>query len=193
MSHTVGQGRRAAAHYTAAMVASAADFGFSPPARREIPAARAMAVALMDHDVASLQTFEAVLDLQPASLLTLQQAGEVLGVVATLFLRASVEPILLDGRFDGMDFDLGHLSRAVEAPAFYYIWGIAGATKPASSAVMGLSRRLRYDALCDLPAYALAATPVGRHVGITQLGFRPVRYPDDDLLVSPSVLAEAAA
>ena len=125
-----GHGLTTAAHHTAAMLANAAPLGFAPPRKPQIPAARAMAVKLMDHDVASLRTFEDVLRLQPASLLTFIEDGEVLGVVATLFLRPSVTPILLDGRFDGMAFDLGFLSRPDEAPAYYYIWGIAGATKP---------------------------------------------------------------
>jgi hypothetical protein len=58
---------------------------------------------------------------------------------------------------------------------------------------MELSRRFRYDVLAELTAYAVAATPVGRHVGVTRLGFEPVRCPGDDLLVSRPQYARVAA
>lgn len=178
---------------TARMIAAGAALGFAPPAAGEIPEARAMAAKLMDHDVASLETFEAVLAFQPASILVLREEGEIRGVVATLLMREAARPVVVAGAFDGMDFDLALLSRPDDTAACYYAWGIAGSTKTASSAVMALCRALRYDALADINAYAYAATAVGRHVGTTYLGFQPIRRPDDNLLCSPAVLKERAA
>jgi len=148
---------------------------------------------LMGNDVASVKTIVSILALQRASILVFIEAGSVTGIVATLLLRASAEPTLEAGGFDGLAPDEAFLARPEEPSPIYYLWGIAGATKTASTAVMELSRRLRYGALAELTAYARAATPVGRHVGVTQLGFRPVRRPDDDLLISAPLAARLAA
>ncbi|HEY1427496.1 MAG TPA: hypothetical protein VGF50_12555 [Caulobacteraceae bacterium] len=159
----------------------------------DLAPARVVAAKLMAHQVASEATLSRILAVQPASTLILREDGAVAGMTATLLLRPEAEPALTAGAFDGMDPPDQLLARGSDAVGFYYIWGIAGSTKSASSAVMELSRRFRYGVLAELTAYAVAATPVGRHVGITQLGFEPVRHPGDDLLVSPAQLERVAA
>lgn len=182
-----------AERYTARMLNAAASLGFAPAEARDLPQARVVAAKLMDHQVASEATLLSILAVQPASTLIFKDAGEVSGMVATLLLRPEAEPVLRSGDFSGLTPPPALLARNADPVGFYYLWGIAGSTKTASSAVMELSRKFRYDALADLTAYAVAATPVGRHVGVTKLGFEPVRHPDDDLLVSAAQLERVAA
>jgi hypothetical protein len=179
--------------YSRRMLEAAADLGFRPAADEDLPPARIVAAKLMAHQVASEATLSSILARQPASTLIYRDGGVVAGMVATLLLKPEAEPVLRAGDFDGLTPPDALLARAADPVAFYYLWGIAGATKTASSGVMELSHRFRYDVLADLTAYAVAATPVGRHVGVTKLGFGPVRHPDDDLLVSPPQPARVAA
>lgn len=179
--------------YTRRMLEAAATVGFSPAVAADLPAARVVAAELMEHQVASEATLLGVLSRQPASTLVYRDAGAVSGMVATLLLRPEAEPVLRAGEFDGLTPPDALLAWGADPVAFYYLWGIAGATKMASSAVMELSHLFRYDVLAELTAYAVAATPVGRHVGVTKLGFEPVRHPGDDLLVSRSQHARVAA
>ncbi|HEX3919268.1 MAG TPA: hypothetical protein VHW60_18170 [Caulobacteraceae bacterium] len=179
--------------YARAMQAAGEALGFSPPTPAETPEARAAAERLMGHEVASLETIAAIAALQPASTLVFREASVITGVVATLLLKAEAEPTLRAGEFDGLEPADAFLGRPSDPVTLYYLWGIAGSTKVGSTSVMQLSRRLRYDVLADLTSYALAATPVGRHVGVTQLGFAPVRYEGDALLVSlPTARRQAA-
>lgn len=182
-----------ASQYTARMLECAESIGFHSAAAEDLPPARIVAAKLMAHQVASEATLSRILAVQPASTLILREDGVVAGMTATLLLRPEAEPELKAGEFDGMTPPDRLLATGEDPVGFYYIWGIAGSTKSASSAVMELSRRFRHDVLADLTAYAVAATPVGRHVGVTQLGFEPVRHPGDDLLVSPAKLARVAA
>jgi hypothetical protein len=178
---------------TAAMLKLANSLGFAAPSPVEISQARALAAALMRQQVASVEAYLSVQQIQPASTLVYRQDGEVTGVVANLLLRHSAVAMLRTGRFDGMAIALDLLSRSDERPDLYYIWGIAGATQRASAAVAGLTIRLRYEPLADLDAYALAATPMGRRLGVTRLGFRPLRHADDNLIMSPRARLDRAA
>jgi hypothetical protein len=175
------------------MLEAAARLGFHPAATDELPQARAIASQMMSHDVASEATLGRVLQLQPASTLFLREAGAVSGMVSTLLLRPAAEAVLRLGAFDGLTPDEALLARGGDAASLYYVWGIAGATKSARAAVMDLMHRFRFGVLADLTAYAVAATRVGRYVGVTQLGFAPVRHPDDNLLVSPPQAGRIAA
>jgi len=182
-----------AAKYTRTMREVGAAVGFSRPEPAELPQARVVTAQLMGHDVASAETILSILAIQPASTLVFREAGAVTGVVATLLLKQAAEPDLRAGAFSGLRPSDDFLASSSDPVTIYYLWGIAGATKTASSAVMDLSHRYRYQVLADLTAYAVAATPVGRHVGVTKLGFEAVRYPTDDLLVSPPVRTLVAA
>ena len=182
-----------AAQYTRLMEDVGVAVGFTRPEPAEIPQARVVTAQLMGHDVAVAETILAILAIQPASTLVFREAGAVTGVVATLLLKPTAEADLRAGAFSGLRPADAFLARPSDPVTIYYLWGIAGATKTASSAVMELSRRYRYQVLADLTAYAVAATPVGRHVGVTKLGFEAVRYPTDDLLVSPPVRTLVAA
>ncbi len=182
-----------AAAYTDRMIKAGAATGFTPASSDEVGDGRAIAAQLMGHDVAPLATILDIQAMQPASSLVWRASGKVAGLVATLLLIPSAEPTLANGDFDGLAPRDELLARPGDAVGFYYIWGIAGATKEASAAVMELSRRLRFDALADLTAYAVAATPAGRRAGVNQLGFRPVRGPDDSLVVSPAIKERWAA
>jgi hypothetical protein len=175
------------------MIAAGARLGFHPAAAHELSQARAIASQMMSHDVASEATLARILELQPASTLFLKEAGEVSGMVSTLLLRPGAELELREGAFDGLTPDEALLARGDDAATLYYVWGIAGATKSARAAVMDLMHRFRFGVLADLTAYAVAATRVGRYVGVTQLGFAPVRHPNDNLIVSPPQAERIAA
>jgi hypothetical protein len=179
--------------FARAMLAAASPLGFAPCRPDDAPQARAVAAELMGHDVVSVPTILAVQTLQPASSLVLHEDGVVRGLVATLLLKPAAEPILAAGDFNGLQPQAHLLAEPDDAVGFYYVWGIAGASRSASSAVVELCRRLRYGALASLTAYATAATPAGRRVGVTQLGFQPVRHADDDLLVSAPAEQRRAA
>ena len=179
--------------YTRRMLGAGAGLGFRPALAPDLPPARVIAAKLMAHQVATEATLLSILAQQPASTLILREDGEVAGMVATLLLRPEAEPDLRAGAFDGLTPQAELLARGSDPVAFYYLWGLAGATKSASAAAMELSRQLRYDVLADLTCYAVAATPIGRHVGITRLGMAPVRHPGDDLLVSPPQVATVPA
>jgi hypothetical protein len=175
------------------MIEAAARLGFHPAATEELPQARAIASQMMSHEVASEATLGRILAIQPASTLFLREAGEVTGMVSTLLLRPEAEPVLRAGAFDGLTPDETLLAKDQDAASLYYVWGIAGATKSARAAVMELMHSFRFGVLADLTAYAVAATRVGRYVGVTQLGFSPVRNPDDNLIVSLPQIARVAA
>jgi len=175
------------------MLQSAARCGFRSADRDELSQARAIASQMMSHEVASETTLGRILELQPASTLFLHEAGAVSGMVSTLLLRPRAEPVLRAGAFDGLSPDEALLARGADGASLYYVWGIAGATKEARAAVMDVMHRFRFDVLAELTAYAVAATRVGRYVGVTQLGFAPVRHPGDNLIVSPPQLARVAA
>lgn len=179
--------------YTARMLAAAANLGFAPAVADDLPPARVIAAKLMAHQVASEATLLSIMSLQPASTLIFRDGGEVAGMVSTLLLRPEAEADLKAGAFDGLTPSEALLAGSGDPVAFYYLWGLAGDTKTASGAAMELSRQLRYEALADLTCYAVAATPIGRHVGITRLGMAPVRHPDDNLLVSPPQAGRIAA
>jgi hypothetical protein len=178
---------------TRGMLEAASAFGFFPAVDADLPMARVVAAKLMEHQVASEATLSRILLTQPASTLIHREDGVVAGMVATLLLRPEAEPVLRAGEFDGLTPPAELLASGDDPVAFYYLWGIAGSTRTASSAVMELSHRFRYDVLAELTAYAVAATPVGRHVGVTRFAFTPVRHPGDDLLVSPPQLASVTA
>ena len=118
-----------ASHYRRAICDVAATLGFSAPTADETPLARALAARLMGHEVASLNTVRSILAIQPASTLVFREAGDISGLVATLLLKSCAEPDLVSGRFDGLAPDDEALGRADEPVSFYYVWGIAGATK----------------------------------------------------------------
>ena len=182
-----------AAVYSQRMIDAGAEIGFTPVRPDEAAEARALAAELMGHEAAPLVTILAIQARQPASSLVFHEDGKVAGLVATLLLVPAAEATLASGDFDGLAPRDDLLGRPGDEIGFYYVWGIAGATKRASSAVMELCRRFRFHALAELTAYAVAATPAGRRVGVGQLGFRPVRGPDDSLVVSPAIKARWAA
>lgn len=182
-----------AAEYARRMLKNAARLDFYPAATDELSQARAIASQMMSHEVASEATLGRILELQPASTLFLREAGAVSGMVSTLLLRPEAEPVLRAGEFDGLRPEEALLARGQDEASLYYVWGIAGATKEARAAVMDLMHRFRFGVLADLTAYAVAATRVGRYVGVTQLGFAPVRHPGDNLIVSPPQSARVAA
>lgn len=182
-----------AAEYARRMLESAARLGFHPAATDELPQARVIASQMMSHEVATEATLARILQIQPASTLFLREDDAVSGMVSTLLLRGDAEPQLRAGEFDGLAPDEALLAQGGHEASLYYVWGIAGTTKEARAAVMDLMHRFRFGVLADLTAYAVAATRVGRYVGVTQLGFSPVRHPGDNLIVSPPQLARVAA
>jgi hypothetical protein len=179
--------------YTQAMREAGAALGFSVAEAPELDQARAVAARLMGHKVASAETILAILAIQPASTLVFREADEVTGVLATLLLKPIAEPDLRAGAFSGLEPAHRFLARPSDPVSICYLWGIAGATRTASSAAMELCRRFRFAVLADLTAYALAATPIGWHVAVKRLGLEPVRHPRDDLLVGSPIRALVAA
>jgi hypothetical protein len=183
---------RTSRQYTNEMLDLARSHGFSPPQPGEFAAASRLAAELMKHEVASGGTLERMLALQPASSFVIRAEGEVVGMLGNLLAREPIAAAVWEGRFSGLSPDPAFLCDPDEIPAYYYFWGFAGSTKTGARAASNLQQAIRYEVLSDLTAFGFAASPVGRHVGATKLGFQPLRHPDDDYMISPAVLREAA-
>jgi hypothetical protein len=186
------QSQTTAAGYAKAMLAAAADLGFAP-AGEATPAALTLTARLMDCKVADAAAAAAVAALQPAAALVLTELGRPVGVVATLLMRADQTDGLFDGGFDGLRPRADQICAPGQAPAAYYIWGVAGETRTAKWASMELCRRFRFGVLAPLVGYTRVATPDGRRAAQTRLGFGPALGPEDNLLVSPPILERRAA
>lgn len=183
----------AARTYGEAVLAAGAALGFSPPGRAEAEAGRLMAGDLMGHEVASVETILAVLALQPGSTLVFREGSQVTGFASTLLLRPGADTELLADRFDGLQPPEALLCRAEDPVGLYYVWGVAGSTKAATTAIMRFQAALRYETLAELTAYAFAVTPAGRRAGLTQLDYRPARHADDALIVGAPTAQRRAA
>jgi len=166
-----------------AMLAVAEAVGLAPPTLDEMRFARDMAATLMGHDVVSLETLIAVQEVQPAATLVFKEEGVVTGVSGQLLLRRSAVRAMCDGRFDALNVELDHASRAGETPALGYAWGIAASTKPGGAAVIAVGKALRATLFPRLTIFTRAVTPVGRHVALSRYGYQPLRRPDDELLI----------
>jgi len=177
---------------TRAVLRIAGEHGMSAVRYDEFPFVHDMASRLMDHDVSSVETFRAVQAIQPASSLCYREDGVVTGVLGLLLLRATALDQLMHGTFDGKDIDFDLLSRGAERPAVGYAWGIAATSRTAGAAVTAFSGPLGEGATGGITFVARAVTEVGRHVALTRFGFRPLRHPDDDMLISYPAVMEAA-
>ena len=169
------------------MLVVAAQHGFRPVSPHEFVAARRMAARRMGHAVSTARTFRAVQRLQPASCICFCEDGEITGVIGILLLREAATARLKSGDFDGVNVDLDLLARAGEVPAIGYGWGMAAATKPAGAAIIAVTQAFRVGPLAEFTFITKAVTAVGRHVSITRFGYRPLRGPDDDLLINDPV------
>jgi hypothetical protein len=176
-----------------ALLSAGAALGFSPPDSAEARAARSMASELMGHEVAEVGTILALLTLQPGSTLVFREDSQVTGFASTLLLRSGAEAELLADRFDGLRPQEALLCRPDDPVGLYYVWGVAGSTKLATTAIMRFQASLRYVSLAHLTAYALAVTPAGRRAGLTQLDYLPARGPDDALIVGVPTAQRRAA
>jgi len=179
--------------YGEALLTAGAALGFTRPNLVEAWAGRAMASELMGHDVAEVGTILALLARQPGSTLVFREDSRVTGVASTLLLKPGAEAELLADRFDGRRPQETLLCRPDDPVGLYYVWGVAGSTKTATTAIMRFQATLRYEALADLTAYALAVTPAGRRAGLTQLDYAPARGPDDALIVGAPTAQRRAA
>jgi hypothetical protein len=177
----------------AAMLEVTAAHGIFPPSADELAEARELAERLMGHEVASLDTYRAVMAIQPASVLVFKEDGRVTGVTASLFLRRRAVDVIVRGRFNALTPDVDLLAREGEHPAAAYGWGVAVATRPASKAILGGGVAMKDVLFPTLTAFARAVTGAGRHICLTRYGYRPLRGPDDDLLVSEPQVQEQAA
>ncbi len=81
-----------------AMTAVALEAGMVPAAEDEIAVARQLAADLMQHDVVSIGTLQAVRAIQPAAMLVYKEDGRVTGVFGQLVLRPDRHPADLRGR-----------------------------------------------------------------------------------------------
>ena len=175
------------------MESVAAAFGFRTVRPIEFPHVRRMAARLMAHEISSSRTFRAVQSIQASSSLCFCEDGVVTGVLGVLLLREAAVEQLKAGRFDGVEVDLDLLALPDEAPAIGYGWGMAASTKPAGAAIIAVTMPLRVGPLAALTFITKAVTGVGRHVSITRFGYRPLRGPDDDLLIMDPVMPLRAA
>jgi hypothetical protein len=182
-----------AAQIGAAMLNVAAEFGFRAVAPTEFRAVRSLAARRMKHRVSTCRTFRAVQAIQPASSLCFCEDGVITGLNGVLLLREAAVAQLMSGAFDGLDVDLELLARPGEAPAIGYGWGMAATTKPGGAAVIASTMPLRVGPLGAIPFVTNAVTAVGRHVSITRFGYRPLRGPDDNLLINDPVDLRRAA
>jgi hypothetical protein len=176
------------------VIAVSAPFGATPATADDLPAAQELATRLMAHKVASLDTYLRVQRIQPAAVLVAKESGQVTGVAGMLFLRRAAVDQFLAGTFDALDPADDLLTHEGECPVALYAWGVAAATKPGGQAILGGGRAVRLQLFPTITGFTRAVTGAGRHVALTRYGYRPLRHPDDDLMVSePTLVAERAA
>lgn len=168
--------------------------GAVPAAPEDLAPAQALATLLMEHKVASLETYLRVQKVQPAAVLVAKDEGRIAGVVGLLFLRPAGVEQILDGVFDALDPPTELLTAEGERPAALYAWGVAASTRAGSQAILGGGRAVRLELFPTITGFTRAVTGAGRHVALTRYGYRPLRHAEDDLMVSePTLLAERAA
>jgi hypothetical protein len=178
----------------AEVIAVSAPFGATPAKAGDLPEAQALATRLMEHKVASLETYLRVQAIQPAAVLVAKEAGRVTGVAGLLFLRRAGVDQILAGEFDALDPADDLLTHEGECPVALYAWGVAAATKLGGQAILGGGRAVRLQLFPTITGFTRAVTGAGRHVALTRYGYRPLRHADDDLMVSePALAAEKAA
>ena len=176
-----------------AMTAVALEAGMVPAAEDEIAVARQLAADLMQHDVVSIGTLQAVRAIQPAAMLVYKEDGRVTGVFGQLVLRPSAIRRIFEGDFDALDVDTEYLSRAGEIAGLGYAWGLAASTKRAAASLILHGQLVRARLFPDLTIFTRAVTPVGRHIALNRYRYQPFRRPDDDLLIRlPELEAESA-
>lgn len=176
------------------VIAVSAPHGATPATAEDLPEAQALATRLMEHKVASLETYLRVQEVQPAAVLVARDQGRIAGVVGMLFLRPAGVEQILDGVFDALDPPTEVLTAEGECPAALYAWGVAAATKLGSQAILVGGRAVRLELFPTITGFTRAVTGAGRHVATTRYGYRPLRHADDDLMVSePTLAAERAA
>jgi hypothetical protein len=167
--------------------------GFVPAALKDFERVHAMAAQLMSHKVSSVRTFKAVQAVQPWSSYVFREDGAITGLMGLLLLRRTALSQLLGGSFNGVEVDTDLLSRDCEIPAIGYGWGFAATTPASSAALKACGSPLRFGPLGCLTFVSTAVTPAGRHVCMTRYGYRPMRHPDDNLLISDPIAARKAA
>ena len=176
------------------VIAASSPFGVAPASVDDLLEAQDLATRLMEHKVASLETYLRVQAIQPAAVLVAREAGHVTGVAGMLFLRQAGVDQILDGVFDALDPADDLLTAEGEHPVALYAWGVAAATKLGGQAILGGGRAVRLQLFPTITGFTRAVTGAGRHVALTRYGYRPLRHADDDLMVSePALTAEQAA
>jgi len=183
-----GPALRTTAEVAEGMAVVAARHGFRAVLPHEFVAARRMAARRMGHGVSTARTFRAVQRLQPMSCICCCEDSAITGVIGILLLRDAATAPLRSGEFDGVNVDLDLLARPGEVPVIGYGWGMAASTKPAGAAIIAVTQAFRAGPLADFTFITKAVTAVGRHVSITRFGYRPLRGPDDDLLINDPVV-----
>lgn len=169
-------------------------YGISPVSAEDLPQAQDLATRLMEHKVASLETYLRVQAVQPASVLVSKEEGRLTGVVGMLFLRQAGVDQILEGAFDALDPDSDLLTHEGECPIALYAWGVAASTKTGGQAILGGGGAIRQGLFPTITGFTRAVTGAGRHVALTRYGYRPLRHADDDLMVSePKLASEKAA
>jgi len=164
-----------------------------PPSLVELEAARELAGRLMKHEVAPLESYLAVMSIQPAAIMVFKERGRVTGVISALFLKECCLAPILDGSFDAVSPGAEQLSAEGEAPALLYSWGIAAETKPAAAAILRVGADVTRLLYPEIPAFTRAVTADGRRTAGGRYGYRPLRHPDDDLFARlPGQMEQAA-
>jgi hypothetical protein len=166
-----------------AVLATAREFGMTPPSEAELHEARALAGSLMDHEVVGIETLIAVQAIQPTSTLVFREDGRITAVAGQLVLKSTCIAPLLAGTFDAMNVDTDYLARDGDLVALGYAWGIAASTKPGGQAIAGFNRLMRERHFPHIAGFTRAVTPIGRHVAASRYGYVPMRHDDDELMI----------
>jgi hypothetical protein len=175
----------------AAILASTAEIGLAPPTHGELAEARVLAARLMGHEVASLETFLAAMAVQPTAVLVFKEEGRVTGVVAQILVNRRAVDQIVAGRLDALNLDPALLTMEGRRPVASYYWGVAASTKAAGRATLAGGDAVTAP-FPTLTAFCRAVTGAGRHVAITRYGYRPLRGPDDELMVRERQIVESA-
>lgn len=151
----------------------------------QVCAARALAARLVSGEVAPDNAFVAVQHAAGAAIFGFLEGAEMTALLAAFPVNARGLDLLQRGSFDAINIDLETIARPGEAPAAYYGWGFAAATKDGGRAVVKASAQIHRDLYWAIPTFARAVTADGLRA-LSGIGFQPTNSADRSLLWIPS-------
>jgi hypothetical protein len=148
----------------------------------------------MDHDIAPVETYLAVQEVQPTAVMVFKEHGVVTGVIASLFLTQEGLSRIIAGEFSSAAPDLALLTREGERPGLLYSWGVAADTRLAAAAILKVGAFVCYSIFPTIAAATHTITEAGRRTAQQRFGYRPWGGADPTLMIRlPAMPTEQAA